>query len=142
MNLDFIPYFSSLGTVINHEGNNYIIATTDGRIIGIAARGNPSQETVETDIANPTTPLQQVTSVRNAQLRQWLIDQNLDEVVEGKLASADTWPDIKTWKKAKARYEYEPNVNRTDALVIALGQDLGFTDEQLDAAFAEISLIP
>jgi len=83
-----------------------------------------------------------VISVRNAQLRQWLIDQNLDEVVEGKLASADTWPDIKTWKKAKVRYEYEPNVNRTDALVIALGQDLGFTDEQLDAAFNEISLIP
>jgi len=83
-----------------------------------------------------------VLSVRNAQLRQWLIDQNLDEVVEGKLASADNWPDIKTWKKVKARYEYEPNVNRTDALVIALGQDLGFTDEQLDAAFNEISLIP
>jgi len=83
-----------------------------------------------------------VLSVRNCQLRQWLIDQNLDEVVEGKLASADTWSDIKTWKKAKARYEYEPNVNRTDALVIALGQDLGFTDEQLDAAFAEMSLIP
>jgi hypothetical protein len=97
------------------------------------------QELVQTWVSKGTT---KVTSVRNAQLRQWLIDQNLDELVEGKLASSDTWPDIKTWKKAKARYEYEPNVNRTDALVIAMGQDLGFTDEQLDAAFNEMSLIP
>jgi len=102
----------------------------------------PDDQLSEGWLREPSPLAPQVTSVRNAQLRQWLIDQNLDEVVEGKLASADTWPDIKTWKKAKARYEYEPNVNRTDALVIALGQDLGFTDEQLDAAFAEMSLIP
>jgi hypothetical protein len=80
-------------------------------------------------------------SVRAAQLRQWLIDQNLDELVEAKLSSSDNWPDIKTWKKAKARYEYEPLVNRNDPLVEALGLDLGMTDTQMDDAFVQMSQI-
>ncbi len=80
--------------------------------------------------------------VRNAQLRQWLIDKNLDELVEAKLSSSDGWPDVKSWKKAKSRYEYEPNVNRDDPLVDSLAHDLGMTEEELDAAFEEIAQIP
>lgn len=82
-----------------------------------------------------------VLSVRAAQLRQWLIDHNLDELVEAKLSSADNWPDIKTWKKAKSRYEYEPLVNRNDPLVEAVGLDLGLTDLQMDDAFVQMSQI-
>jgi hypothetical protein len=82
------------------------------------------------------------TQVRNAQLRQWLIDRDLDELVEAKLSSALGWSDVKTWKKAKSRYEYEPNVNRHDPLVDSLGHDLGMDEAALDAAFEEIALIP
>lgn len=49
----FTPYPCSLGTVIGHEGGTYIITTTDGRTIGIAANGLPSPENIEADIVNP-----------------------------------------------------------------------------------------
>ena len=80
--------------------------------------------------------------VRNSQLRQWLIDKNLDELVDAKISNSNNWPDILSWKKAKSRYEYEPNVNRDDPLVESLGKDLGMTDEQMDAAFIEMGQIP
>jgi len=82
------------------------------------------------------------TQVRNSQLRQWLIDKNLDELVEAKLSNSNNWPDVISWKKAKARYEYETMVNRNDPLVISLGHDLGLTDKQMDDAFVEIFEIP
>ena len=53
---DFIPYPCSLGTVTAHDENSYIIATADGRTIGIPANGVPSSEAVEADIANPPAP--------------------------------------------------------------------------------------
>jgi hypothetical protein len=83
-----------------------------------------------------------VTHVRNAQLRQWLIERGLDDAVEAKLADSSKWPSIKDWKIAKSRFEYEPMVNRNDPLVEALGHDLGMDDAAMDAAFVEISLIP
>ena len=118
------------GVTLYEEGRVYITAdqpVTDAQ-----------QALVQTWFDNGTT---KVLSVRAAQLRQWLIDNNLDELVEAKLSSADNWPDIKTWKKAKARYEYEPLVNRNDPLVEALGLDLGMTDTQMDDAFVQMSQI-
>lgn len=47
------PYPCSLGTVIGHEGDSYVISTHDGRTIGIAANGECSPDNVEHDIANP-----------------------------------------------------------------------------------------
>lgn len=52
----FTPYPCSLGTVTAHDGSSYIIATTDGRTIGIPANGVPSAEAVEADIADPPAP--------------------------------------------------------------------------------------
>jgi hypothetical protein len=50
---EFTPYTCSLGTVTGHEGNAYLIATADGRTLGIPANGEPSPAAVEADIANP-----------------------------------------------------------------------------------------
>lgn len=52
----FTPYPCSLGTIISHDGNSYVIDTPDGRTIGIAANGTPSPEAVEADITNPPAP--------------------------------------------------------------------------------------
>jgi hypothetical protein len=49
----FTPYPCSLGTVTGHEAGHYIIATNDGRTVGILANGEPSPAAVEADLANP-----------------------------------------------------------------------------------------
>lgn len=53
----FETYECSLGVVIGYEGSTYRITTPDGRTIGIAANGEPSEENVEADIANPPAPI-------------------------------------------------------------------------------------
>ena len=51
------PYACSRGTVLAHESGSYIIATTDGRTIGIpAASGDPSPANVEADILASEAP--------------------------------------------------------------------------------------
>ena len=49
----FEPYACSLGAVVAHEGLVYVIATADGRTIGILANDQPGPAAVEFDIANP-----------------------------------------------------------------------------------------
>jgi hypothetical protein len=85
--------------------------------------------------------------VRTAQLRQWLVARNAAEnltlldAVEAKLTNPAEWPSSLEMRKAQIRWEFEPNVNRADPLVIALGHNLGMDDAALDAAFTEISQI-
>lgn len=49
----FEPYDCSLGTVTGVEGDTYIVTTITGKVIGIAANGEPTAENVEADIASP-----------------------------------------------------------------------------------------
>lgn len=53
MSEPFASYACSLGTVIGYEVGHYIIATHDGRTIGIPAAATPSAADVEADIATP-----------------------------------------------------------------------------------------
>jgi hypothetical protein len=69
----FVPYQCTLGTVIGYEGSTYRIATADGRIIGISANGEPSEEAVETDIAEPPIPLATSAQIKAEASRRILI---------------------------------------------------------------------
>ena len=53
----FEPYECSLGTVIDVQGDTYIVQTLEGRTIGITANGEPSAESIEADIASPPAPV-------------------------------------------------------------------------------------
>ena len=90
----------------------------------------------------PAVPAEVPHTVRTAQLVQWLIDRDLLAAVETKLNNPAAWPDEKTRLKALARYQREPNTNRHDPLVEALGKDLGLDAAAMDAAFVTISQYP
>jgi hypothetical protein len=101
--------------------------------------------------AETPPPLTAPAFVRNAQLRQWLLERSapgapagftLFDAVEAKLGDPAQWPDELTRRKAYQRWEYEPNVDRDDPLVQALATDLGMDSAALDAAFIQISSIP
>lgn len=95
------------------------------------------------EYSEPEQPQQTaIEPVRAAQIRQWLIDHDLLEIVESALDNAQAWPDEKTRLKAKARWEYEVNIHRDDPLVVLIAQRLGLTPLQLDQAFIEASEIP
>jgi hypothetical protein len=49
----FEGYSCSLGTVVGTDAGSYLIATSDGRTIGIKANGEPSEANIEADIAHP-----------------------------------------------------------------------------------------
>lgn len=50
----FTSYACSLGLVLDYDdGTIYRIQTPSGQVIGIRANGEPSEENVEADIANP-----------------------------------------------------------------------------------------
>lgn len=80
-------------------------------------------------------------TVRNAQVRQWLILNGLMPAVNAKLNDATQWPSAMVQEIAKTRFEYEPLVRRDDALVLALAADLGMDAAAMDAAFIVISQI-
>lgn len=87
--------------------------------------------------APPFVPVPPVVpySVRSAQLRQWLVDAGLYDVIQSMFSNPAAWPDEPTRQKANIRREFEVNVVRADPLLVALASGLGLTSEQLDAAF-------
>lgn len=63
-----VPYACTLGTVLDHRDGGYIIATPDGRVIGVQANGEPSPENVEADIVNPPEPEPSIEQIWEAYL--------------------------------------------------------------------------
>jgi len=47
----FEPYPCSMGLVIGYHEGNYCIQLSDGRVAGIIAKGEASEDNVEADIA-------------------------------------------------------------------------------------------
>jgi hypothetical protein len=70
----FPSYACSIGTVIDHRDGGYVIATPDGRTIGIGANGEPSETNVEADIASPPAPVLTVEQIWNDWLAGYITD--------------------------------------------------------------------
>lgn len=75
--------------------------------------------------------------VTAAQIRQWLIDHELEGAVNAAFDNPALWPDEKTRLRARARWEYETIVRRDDALVRHMAALLQLTDQQFNQAFIE-----
>jgi hypothetical protein len=64
----FEAYICSLGTVTGVEDGNYLIATPDGRTIGVKAAGEPTAANVEADIAHPGDELATAKAAKLAEI--------------------------------------------------------------------------
>jgi hypothetical protein len=85
------------------------------------------------------TPPPKPESVTPAQIRIWLLSNGIAlETVAGMIAAI---PDETIRKIAQVRWEYGLVVLRDDPLVQQMGAALGFTTEQMDAAFLAASQI-
>lgn len=71
-------------------------------------------------------------SVRSAQLAQWLVENDKMATVDYVFATPAYWPNEKTRLKAKIRWEREVSVNRDDAMVFQLAKII-FPAELTDA---------
>lgn len=71
------------------------------------------------------------------QVREWLIDQGID-LDSIPVVLATMIPDETALKKAVNRWEAVERIPRDHPLVVALGAQLGFTPEQLDAEWPAI----
>lgn len=93
---------------------------------------------LETTIVELTPP-PKPESVTPAQIRIWLLSNGIElETVAGMIAAI---PDETIRKIAQVRWEYGLVVLRDDPLVQQMGAALGFTTEQMDAAFLAASQI-
>lgn len=134
--VEVIPPFpayevAGVGTVIAHEGANYIARTEDGRVIGFAAQsGTPSEANAAADFAWAAAQPQAVAvpaSVTQRQLRLQLLAIGVtDAAVRAQLTGNES---------ALIEWEYATEIKRTHPLVTGLGTALGLTSAQTDAVF-------
>lgn len=132
----FKTYECSLGTVIDHQGGSYVIRTPSGRTIGIPANGEPSEDNVETDIANPPAPVAPVPAkIGPAQLRIALrrlhpeLTPGAIYAVIAQLPTAQAQDDARDW------YDYATEIQRTHPMLLQLAGAFGLTADQVDAVF-------
>jgi hypothetical protein len=73
------------------------------------------------------------------QLRLWLISMSVPlKAIDGFIDAID---DPVAMEQARVEWEYALSYKHNHPLVQAIGHAIGFTDEQMDAAFREASLI-
>lgn len=135
---DFLPYLCTLGAVIDHEEHAYIIATPDGRIVGIPANAQPSPEAIETDIASPPAAPAPVPH----EVPMWAIRAILDlagltssiNSILSQLAEPQRTIVLRVW-------EYGNYIRRDSPTIASLTAALGKTDAEVDAYFREASAL-
>ncbi len=77
-------------------------------------------------------------AVQPVQLRTWLLYAGKLDQVD---ALIDGIPDPMQRAEAKQRWDYTLTIPRTHPMVIMIGQKLGMTDADLDAAFLEAATL-
>jgi len=101
------PYACSRGTVLAHDGSIYIIATTDGRTIGIAAAsGEPGPANVEADILAseaPDLPAIRARLRARATERRWQVETAGITIAGVQVATDDRAKTLLTGADRKAR---------------------------------------
>lgn len=133
--MSFTPYSCSLGTVLDHgdTGDIYRIATPTGQVIGVRAKGVPSPQAVEDDIANPPpAPPAPVPE----QVPMWAIRAILDlegltpqiNAILAQLPEPDRTIVARVW-------EYGNYIRRASPTIESLRVALGKTHEQVDGYF-------
>jgi hypothetical protein len=74
-------------------------------------------------------------SITLLQLRLWLIENGMLSTVENIIATRANWPSEKAHDEAKTRWQFRTDVLRSSDMVNTLGDALGLSQEQIDAAF-------
>jgi len=101
----FQPYECSHGTVVAHDHGSYLVLRPSGEVEGFRANGEPSEASVEADLANPPAPaaqplrqsartvLERLTTAEKAALRGCTIPAIQDAydaaLIEGVISEAD-----------------------------------------------------
>jgi len=89
---------------------------------------------VRTWVPTPVIPPQTISA---RQIRLWLIDNNIS--LTSVEAAINTIIDEKLREKTLVEWEFAPYVERDHPLLDTLGEALGLTSEQIDAAFVAAS---
>lgn len=135
----FESYACSLGTVVGHDAGSYIISTIDGRVIGVAANGQPSPENVEADIASPPAPLAPVPSeVPLWAFRQVLIEDGQLEQIE---AFVTGLPDAMLRKKLQNFLLTGNFIMRNSPSLSALASEINKTPAEIDDIFRRAAAV-
>ena len=136
--VEVIPPFPSyevegVGTVIAHEGANYIVKMLDGRTCGFRSNsGTPTEADAAADIANPAPePVVVPASVTRRQLKEQLIRMDRIHEVE---ATVSAIPGTEG-RVARNWWAEAVEFRRDHPLVASLGSALGLSSTEIDAAF-------
>lgn len=130
--IEFIPYeVPNVGVVIAHDGDSYIVRTSDGRVVGFrSAGGIPTQESAASEIAfaiaNPPPPPPPF-EVSPWQMRRALNAAGLRSVVEAAVAAAN--------QDTKDAWEVATTIRRDNPLLSGMAAQLGMTTTQIDDLF-------
>jgi hypothetical protein len=85
----------------------------------------------------PQTEIPQIISAR--QIRLWLIQHNFQlSQIE---SAIDTIEDPMVRETVRVEWEYAPYIERSHPWIVPLAQSLGLSEEQIDQAFREASVI-
>lgn len=122
-----------VGTVIAHEGANYIVKMLDGRTCGFRSNsGTPTEADAAADIANPAPePVVVPASVTRRQLKEQLIRMDRIHEVE---ATVSAIPGTEG-RVARNWWAEAVEFRRDHPLVASLGAALGLSSTEIDAAF-------
>lgn len=86
----------------------------------------------------PPPPPPPVTTISNAQMRLWLVENGHYAAVTGYINNIT---DPTSRLKAQIEFQSRATVERNHPLVLAVGQILGLNASELDAAFQQASLL-
>lgn len=133
----FEEYETIYGTVIGHESGHYIVRTSDGRVVGYRASGEPSQDAAEGDIAeaiaNPPPP-PVPDEISRAEFVIAL--RKVLGLTEGDIfALISALPKGEEQEDARDLWEHARTFKRNNRFLLALAQIEGVTEAQLDELF-------
>jgi hypothetical protein len=135
----FHPYACTLGTVIGYtedeHGSGYLIQQADGQTVGVLAKGEPSAENVEDDIAEPRAlPVPVPSEITRPRfiigLRKVLgLTEGHVFALISSIADPEEQEDARDW------WEHGVFFRRDDHWLLTMAERQSVTAEQLDDVF-------
>lgn len=101
------------------------------------ASGFVESEVLPEDLEPPPPAVPPTVSAR--QIRLWLVGHGIG--LDAVDAAIDAIPDESQRGVVRIEWEYAPYVERSHPMLVPLGESLGMTPEQIDAAFIEASTL-